>query len=86
MKSIALLFFLIGIIFIVIGYTKSTEKCPPTKIQYRFVPRSFYEEQLEPDNIESSFNSMFNSNPLEKYNLNTQSTNYNNFFNISEKN
>ena len=46
MNSLVLLLFLIGIILITIGYTKSTDNCPVSKIQYKFIPRSSYEEQF----------------------------------------
>jgi len=88
MNSLVLLLFLIGVILITIGYTKSNLKCPPSKIQYRFIPRSFYEEQLSRDNVSSTFQSMFNeSSPWYKYNENTQSTINNkndNFFTVDD--
>ena len=87
MNSLVLLLFLIGIILITIGYTKSTLKCPPSKIQYRFIPRSFYEEQLSPNNVLSNFQSMFNeSSPWYKYDDNTKtfSNNNDNFFTVDE--
>tara|TARA_Y100000589_G_scaffold279467_2_gene275455 strand:+ start:373 stop:642 length:270 start_codon:yes stop_codon:yes gene_type:complete len=64
MKSIALLILLVGIIFVVIGYTKSTNICPPPKIEYRFVPKTFYEEQLAPDDISGQFKKMFTAKGL----------------------
>lgn len=87
MNSLVLLLFLIGIILITIGYTKSNLKCPPSKIQYRFIPRSFYEEQLSPNNVLSNFQSMFNeSSPWYKYDDNTKifSNNNDNFFTVDE--
>ena len=45
MKSIILLFSIIGIIFVAIGYFKSNQQCPPSKVQYRYIPRTFNEEQ-----------------------------------------
>lgn len=89
MNSIALLLFFIGIISIIIGYTKSQKTCPPTKIQYRFIPRSFYEEQLSPDNITDQFKDMFNNeSPWYNYyhgnieNNEDINKNYNNFFSV----
>lgn len=89
MNSLVLLLFLLGIIFITIGYTKSSVKCPPPKIQYRFIPRSFYEEQLAPDNITSTFQDMFNQDsPWYNYyqgsieSKNNFDNNYDNFFSV----
>ena len=59
MKSVALLFLLVGIILVVIGYTKTTLKCPPPRVEYRFVPRTFFEEQLSPDQVSTKFQDMF---------------------------
>lgn len=51
--------FIIGIIFIVIDVVKSYYKCPPEKIIYRFVPRTFEEEQNYPIPLDTIFNKMF---------------------------
>ena len=61
MKSLAILLLLIGIIMIVIGYTKSTVKCPLPRIEYRLVPQTFLDEQLNTNNVDSTFKTMFES-------------------------
>lgn len=53
MRTFALLLFLIGLIFAIVGYTKMTMKCPPPQIEYRFVPRTFLDEQLSGDGSEA---------------------------------
>ena len=45
MKSIILVLLMIGIIMIGVGYVKSNMQCPPSRIEYRYVPKSFNEEQ-----------------------------------------
>lgn len=50
-KSLALFILLIGIILITIGYSKTTLKCPPPEIEYRLVPRTFFEEQMSNQNL-----------------------------------
>ena len=88
MNSIVLLLFLIGVIMITIGYTKTTSDCPLPKIQYRFIPRSFYDEQLSPDNVTSQFQNMFSdSSPWYNYyqgsiQNNSSEKNYDNFFTV----
>ena len=88
MNSIVLLLFLIGVIMITIGYTKTTSDCPLPKIQYRFIPRSFYDEQLSPDNVTSQFQSMFSDrSPWYNYyqgsiQNNSSEKNYDNFFTV----
>jgi len=61
MKSILLFIFLLGIFMILFGYSKNYQKCPEPQIEYRYIPRSFYEEQMTPTNIFKSFKAMFNN-------------------------
>ena len=56
MRSIALLLLLLGIVLITIGYTKMKIKCPPPRIEYRFVPQTFIDEQLNSTNVSSNLN------------------------------
>jgi len=84
MNSIALLILIIGIIFIIIGYNKSTEKCPPPKIEYRFIPRTFYDEQVSPVNVKEIFGDLFKGEDswLNKYNsIKNKNLNWDNYFN-----
>ena len=55
MKAIILL----GLIFILIGYMKQTQKLIPPKIEYRYIPRTFEEEQENPAKISQIFSDMF---------------------------
>lgn len=45
MKSIVLILALIGIIMIAVGYVKSNLQCPPAKIEYRYIEKTFDDEQ-----------------------------------------
>jgi hypothetical protein len=45
MKSIILLLAMIGIIMIAVGYVQNNLQCPPPRIEYRYIPRTFTEEQ-----------------------------------------
>lgn len=51
---------LIGFLFIVGGLIVSKKKTPSTIIQYRFVPRTFREEQENPVQVSDLFHDMFN--------------------------
>ena len=88
MNSLVLLLFLIGIILITIGYTKSTDNCPVPKIQYKFIPRSSYEEQFSTNNISANFKDMFSkSSPWYNYHQGdldseNEANNYDNFFKL----
>ena len=61
MKSIVLLFFVIGIMMVTVGYHQELLKNMKTKtiIEYRYIPRSFYEEQLQPSDTHRTFADMF---------------------------
>ncbi len=60
MKSIILILFIIGAILITIGYMENYKKCPLPKIEYRYIPRSFYEEQISSVNLKNLYSDMFN--------------------------
>ena len=62
MKSIVMLFFVVGIVMFSMGYQRKilTDTKTRTIVEYRYIPRSIYEEQLSPINLQSTFNDMFN--------------------------
>ena len=67
MKSIVLLLFFIGLMFIILGYQKQLNVLPNPKIEYRYIPRTFYDEQLSSGNVLKQFSSLFdNENPWIK--------------------
>ena len=45
MKSIILILAMIGIILISVGYVKNNLQCPPSKVEYRYIDKSFEDEQ-----------------------------------------
>jgi|688.fasta_scaffold2578365_1 hypothetical protein len=61
MKSLVLVLLVIGLIMMALGYQKKLIKNTETKtvIEYRFIPRSIYEDQFGPVKLESSFQDMF---------------------------
>lgn len=59
MKSIVVLSFFIAILMIVIGYVNQLKKCPPTKVEYRYIPRTFKQEQDNPVRPSQIFSKMF---------------------------
>lgn len=50
---------IIGLIFMTIGLTRATIETPNEKIVYRYIPRTFEEEQNEPVMISDIFKTMF---------------------------
>ena len=61
MKSFALLFLVISVVFITMGYMerKIEEKEENKVIEYRFIPRSFLEEQTYSVDLKKNFANMF---------------------------
>ena len=61
MKSIILLLLVLGVMMITTGYhQKMQDNFKQEKIiEYRYIPRSLFEEQIEPVNLQQSFSDMF---------------------------
>jgi hypothetical protein len=45
MKSIILILAMVGIILLAVGYVKSNLQCPPQKIEYRYISKTFEDDQ-----------------------------------------
>jgi len=64
MKTIVILLLFIGLFFVTNGIyeekIKSVEDNP--KIVYKFIPRTYYEEQLFDSNVTDKMSNMFNAN------------------------
>lgn len=59
MRSIILFFTFIGVIFITIGYVKVNMKCPPPLVKFKYLPKTFNEEQNNPVPITNIYGNMF---------------------------
>lgn len=61
MQSLVLVLLVLGLIMMALGYQKKLIQNMETKtqIEYRFIPRSIYEDQFAPVKLESSFQDMF---------------------------
>jgi hypothetical protein len=59
-KYLLIFFVMIGIICITINLTSMYKTCPAQKIVYRYIPRSFEEEQDEPIPPSEIFFDLFN--------------------------
>lgn len=59
MKSLILLLLIVGIIFVAVGYVKTHQQCPPPSVEFRYIPRTFQEEQDAPIPVLAMFNKMF---------------------------
>jgi hypothetical protein len=61
MKSLVLVLLVLGLVLMALGYQKKliTNTETKTVVEYRFIPRSIYEDQFGPVKLESSFQDMF---------------------------
>jgi len=59
MKSIIVLLTFIGIVAVIIGYINQIQQCPPPKVEYRYIPRTFDDEQSDPVKVSKLFRNMF---------------------------
>lgn len=59
MKSIIIVLTFLGIIGIAVGYVNQLQKCPPPKIEYRYIPRTFQQDQDNPVKVSELYHTMF---------------------------
>jgi hypothetical protein len=59
MNSFIFLLLLAGIMMMFMGYIKSNQNCPPPIVEYRYIPRSFEDEQVLETPVLSVFGKMF---------------------------
>tara|TARA_Y100000385_G_scaffold190689_2_gene197094 strand:+ start:2014 stop:2292 length:279 start_codon:yes stop_codon:yes gene_type:complete len=89
MKAIILMIFIIGIVCITIGYKNNYSKCPPPTIEYRYIPRTFYEEQITNVDLKNLYSNIFNEKstwstyPFNESNSKYNENNYDNFIETS---
>jgi len=76
MQSLVLVLLVLGLIMMALGYQKKllTNMETKTVVEYRFIPRSIYEDQFENNKLESSFQDMFENQDvffrmIKKYKL-----------------
>jgi hypothetical protein len=58
-KGILIIFLIFGIILVIIELVRVDKTCPKQTIIYRYVPRTFDEEQDEPVYVSDIFATMF---------------------------
>jgi|SaaInlV_165m_DNA_2_1040747.scaffolds.fasta_scaffold132562_1 hypothetical protein len=59
MRSIILFFTFIGVILITVGYVKTNMKCPPPLVKFKYISKTFDEEQNNPLPITNLVGKMF---------------------------
>jgi hypothetical protein len=58
-KFLMILLIFSGILMMSINLTKETNQCPREKVIYKYIPRTFEEEQAEPVYVSDVFKTMF---------------------------
>jgi hypothetical protein len=58
-KHVLIMLIFIGILLIAISLAANSATCAPPQIIYRYIPRTFEEEQNEPVYVSDIFKSMF---------------------------
>lgn len=59
MKLLVIVLFVIGITLVLNGYYRNTMQCPSERIVYRYIPKSFAQEQLDSVKVSDIFQPMF---------------------------
>ena len=57
MRSLIIFFFFIGVIFIMMGERHNI--CTPPRVEYRYIPRTFEQEQVDKVPILSTYGDLF---------------------------
>ena len=66
MKLLVIVLFVTGILMVMHGYFKQNLTCPPTRVVYKYIPRTLSEEESNPIRVSDIFSTMFNqSSPLD---------------------
>lgn len=65
MRSLIIFFFFIGVIFIMMGERHNI--CTPPRVEYRYIPRTFEQEQVDKVPILSTYGKLFTrASPFEE--------------------
>ena len=69
MRSIALFLLFLGFSALAIGYANQIQAKPKTVVEYRYVPRTFEEEQNDPPLMTDVFRTMFDGQQPYMYGI-----------------
>ncbi len=72
MKSLALLLLFIGLSFLIVGYMNQITIKQKPIIEYRYIPRTFQEEQNEPPILTDLYRKMFDGQQPYMYGIGTE--------------
>jgi len=64
MRSLFLILFIIGIVLIIIGYYENNKPSPVDKIEYRYIPRVYLEDQMLNMNLKKKYSDLFDKSSI----------------------
>jgi hypothetical protein len=70
-KLLILMFIFIGIMFIVVNLVKSSQTYPKSEVIYKYIPRTFDEDQNEPVYVSDIFANLFSQPSVWTKGVNT---------------
>tara|TARA_B100001094_G_C18030443_1_gene719859 strand:- start:520 stop:780 length:261 start_codon:yes stop_codon:yes gene_type:complete len=73
MQFISLILLIIGIILITISYVNENIKLKDNKVEYRYIPRTFYDEQFGHIDLSKTYDELFMRSNPGIYGLDTKS-------------
>ena len=59
MRTFVFLLAYLGVMAVVVGFVLQSRQCPPPEIEYRYIPRSFQEDQDNPQRVSAIYDAMF---------------------------
>jgi hypothetical protein len=65
MKTLIFILLIAGVTLIAVGYVKSNQYCPPPVVEFRYLPRSFEQDQSNPTPLMSVHGKMFSDQSPE---------------------
>lgn len=65
MRLLVIALLVVGVVMVVNGYMAQNMQCPPERIVYKYIPRTFTEEQENPVKVSDVFGKLFkDADPL----------------------
>lgn len=64
MRTVIITLLILGLLMMIIGYFQNYKDCPLPRIEYRYVPRSFYEEQVSGLSLNNLYSDIFNDQEI----------------------
>ena len=64
MRSLFLILFIIGIVLVIIGYYENNKPNSIDKIEYRYIPRNYLEEQMFNTNLKNKYSDLFDKSSI----------------------